>query len=182
MAAEPQQPATGTHDGVRRPEPLTGWQRAVARLPIHAYRLGLGPLFGNRLLLLVHTGRRSGAPRRVVIEVVAHDPEHRTWTVASGFGPRAQWYQNLRHTPRATIQTGRRYRAVTAHFLSPEEGGEVMAAYAPRHPRAARVLCGYMGFETDGTTESFRAAGRRIPFVRLKECDQAERWRDDAQP
>lgn len=117
------------------------------------------------MLLVVHTGRVSGQQRQAVIEVVAHDPEQRTWTVASGFGPEAQWYRNLRHTPQATIQTGRRFHAVTAGFLSPEEGVRVMAAYAPKHPRAARILCRYMGLPSDGTRKGFRP-GELIPFVR----------------
>ncbi|MFI6055042.1 nitroreductase family deazaflavin-dependent oxidoreductase [Streptomyces violascens] len=152
----------------RRPKLPTGWRRTVARLPVHLYRLGLGPLFGRRMLLLVHTGRVSGQARKVVIEVVVYDAEQRAWTVASGFGPNAQWYRNLHRTPQATVQVGRRQHAVTARFLSEEEGGRIMAAYAPRHPRAARVLCSYMGFETDGSAESFRLAGEQIPFVRLE--------------
>ncbi|MDF9816638.1 nitroreductase family deazaflavin-dependent oxidoreductase [Streptomyces sp. SPB162] len=141
----------------------------MARLPVHLYRLGLGPLFGKRMLLLIHTGRASGRARNVVIEVVAYDAQQHTWTVASGFGPKAQWYRNLRHTPQATIQVGRCFHAVTAHFLSEEEGGRVMAVYAPKHPRAARLLCSYMGFETNGSADSYRAAGGHIPFVRLEE-------------
>lgn len=153
----------------RRPAPPTGWQKRLARLPIYLFRMGLGPFFGKRVLLLVHTGRVSGQTRKVVLEVVAHDPEQRTWTLASGFGSQAQWYRNLRKTPQATIQTGRRFRAVTAHFLTPEEGGRIMAAYAPRHPRAAKALCSYMGFQVDGSPQGYQSIGERIPFVLLEE-------------
>lgn len=135
------------------------------------FRMGLGPLFGGRLLLLVHTGRVSGLPRRTAIEVVeAGTHEGRAcWTVASGFGPRADWFRNLRQTPHATVQVGRRFHAVTAQVLDPDEGGELMARYAPRHPRVARRLCAYMGFEVDGGAEDYRRVGRSIPFVRLTE-------------
>ncbi|WP_327295292.1 nitroreductase family deazaflavin-dependent oxidoreductase [Streptomyces sp. NBC_01197] len=155
-------------DEPHRPRRPTGWRRTLARLPVGLYRMGLGPLFGRRMLLLIHTGRVSGQQRRAVIEVVAHDPEQRTWTVASGFGPQAHWYRNLRHAPQATIQTGRRFHAVDARFLSPEEGGRIMAAYAPKHPRAARILCRYMGLPSDGNPQSFQRAGELIPFVRLE--------------
>jgi deazaflavin-dependent oxidoreductase (nitroreductase family) len=151
-----------------RPQPPTGWKRLVARLPIHLYRIGLGPLFGKRLLLLIHTGRTSGTAHEVVIECVEHDPRARTWTVASGFGPQAQWYRNLCHTPQATIQSGRRYHAVTADFPSAEEGGWIMVRYAMAHPHPAQRLCAYMGFTVDGSVEGFRRAGESIPFVRLE--------------
>lgn len=152
-----------------RRRPPTGLTRFAARVPVHLYRLGLGPLLGRRMMLLTHTGRISGRRRQVVVEVVAHDTDNRCWTVASGYGPQAQWYRNLRHVPGATIQTGRHRHHVSAYFLSPDEGAEVMAEYAPRHPRAARLLCRYLRLPCDGTADSYRAAGRQIPFVRLVE-------------
>ncbi|MFD5202206.1 nitroreductase family deazaflavin-dependent oxidoreductase [Streptomyces sp. NPDC058375] len=154
--------------GHGRPPLPRGWRRRLARLPIAFYRVGLGPVFGRRLLLLHHTGRNSGLDRRVALEVVAYDPVQGTWTLASGFGPEAAWYRNLRATPKTTIQVGNRHYAVTAHFPSAEEGGEIMARYAPAHPRTARRLCAFMGFDVaDGSADSYRRAGRRIPFVRL---------------
>ncbi|MFJ4500615.1 nitroreductase family deazaflavin-dependent oxidoreductase [Streptomyces sp. NPDC088864] len=155
----------------RRPAPPTGWRRAAFRLPIHMFRMGLGPLFRGRLLLLVHTGRVSGLPRRTAIEVVeAGTHEGRPcWTVASGFGPRADWFRNLQRTPHATVQVGRKFHAVTAQVLTADEGGELMARYGPRHPRVARRLCAYMGFEVDGGAADYRRVGRSIPFVRLTE-------------
>lgn len=151
-----------------RPPLPRGWRRRLARLPIAFYAVGLGPVFGRRLLLLHHTGRNSGLDRRVALEVVAHDRAEGTWFLASGFGPDAAWYRNLRASPKTTIQVGNRHYAVTAHFPSADEGGEIMARYAPAHPRTARRLCAFMGFEIDGSADSYRRAGRRIPFVRLE--------------
>lgn len=139
----------------------------MARLPILFYGMGLGGVFGKRLLLLHHIGRVSGLERKVVLEVVTHDSRDGSWTVASGFGPMADWYRNLRQSPKTLIRVGNRLHAVTSHFLTAEEGGVVMARYAPAHPRVARRLCAFMGFDVDGSEESFRRAGERIPFVRL---------------
>lgn len=160
-------PPTSTREPRRKPP--AGWRRLVARLPVQLYRAGLGPLFGKRMLLLTHTGRISGQARKVVVEVVAHDAEKRCWTVASGYGPQAQWYRNLRHAPGGTVQIGNQRHHVSAYFLDSDEGGDLMAQYAPRHPRAARVLCRYLGLPSDGTPEGYREAGRKIPFVRLVE-------------
>ena len=85
MTAE--QRATDRQPPLRRPQLPRGWRRRLARLPLGLYRVGLGFLFGKRLLLLHHTGRVSGLDRTVVLEVVAHDPEQGSWTLASGFGP-----------------------------------------------------------------------------------------------
>jgi deazaflavin-dependent oxidoreductase (nitroreductase family) len=149
----------------KRPEPPSGLRRTLFRLPVHLYRMGLGPLFGDRFLLLEHVGRTSGEPRQAVVEVVEHSGDD--YVVCSGFGPRADWYRNLLKTPRATVQIGRSRFAVTAHPLDADEGGELMVRYAPRHPRAAAKLVRYMGFIVNGTKDDYRRVGRELPFVRL---------------
>ena len=164
-----------------RPQPPTGWRRLAFRLPIHLYRARLGPLLGKRFLLLHHAGRKSGQERQAVIEVVCYDKHAGTWIVASGFGPKSDWYQNLRHRPQATIQFGRRRFTVTTHFLSPEEGADIMADYASRHPRAARRLSSLMGFATDGSEADYRKVGEATPFVRLEDAPQPH-LREQAHP
>ncbi|WP_406177449.1 nitroreductase family deazaflavin-dependent oxidoreductase [Streptomyces sp. NBC_00996] len=150
-----------------RPPLPVGWRRFAARLPILLFRWGLGWVFGKRLLLLHHTGRVTGLDRRAALEVVEYEPTDGCWIVASGFGPRAAWYRNLRAEPKTVIEVGNRHHAVTAHFLAPDDGAEIMARYALRHPRTARRLCTFMGFPSDGTDAGFREAGRAVPFVRL---------------
>ncbi|WP_158889199.1 nitroreductase family deazaflavin-dependent oxidoreductase [Amycolatopsis anabasis] len=152
---------------IGRPAPPTGWRRFLFRAPIHLYRLRLGWLFGGRLLLLRHLGRVSGKPREAVIEVVEHDRADGSYVVCSGFGPNADWYRNLLKTPETTIRVGPRDKRVTAVPLGAEEGGEYLAYYAPRHPRAARRLVRFMGFEVDGSLDDYRAVGRELPFIRL---------------
>lgn len=148
----------------RRPR---GWRRHLARLPLALFRVGLGRVFGRRVLLLHHEGRTTGLDRTVALEVVAYDREGGSWTLASGFGPKADWYLNLRMMPTTVVQSGSRHFAVTAHFLTAEEGGEAMVRYAAARPRTARRLCSFMGFGIDGSPGSYRRAGREIPFVRL---------------
>lgn len=153
---------------IGEPAPPRGLGRFLFRLPIYLYRLNLGWLLGGWFLLLEHVGRKSGKRRRTVIEVAGHAPENGTYTVASGFGPRSDWYRNLLATPDVTIQVGRRRLSATAVPLSPDQGGEVMARYARQHPRAARQLSRFMGYQVDGSEADYRALGREIPFVRFE--------------
>ena len=66
----------------------------MVRAPITLYRHGLGWVFGRRVLMLEHTGRRSGQARFVCLEVVERPGPDRV-VIVSGFGERAEWYRNL---------------------------------------------------------------------------------------
>lgn len=134
---------------------------------MHLFRVGLGALFGGRILLLGHRGRVSGLPRLVAIEVVDHDPVDGSYVVVSGFGPKAQWYQNIRANPAVAFQIGWRVRPAIAEPLTPAQGGEIMVGYAERHPIAAAKVVRFMGFQVDGGADDFRAVGEALPFVRL---------------
>jgi deazaflavin-dependent oxidoreductase (nitroreductase family) len=143
---------------VKQIQPPKGLSRLFYRAPIWLYRLKLGWLLGHRFLLLNHTGRKSGLPRQAVLEVVRFDPATDTYVVMVGFGEKSQWYQNLLHTPQATIQSGGHKLAVTAEQLSPQQSGEELLDFCKRHPVEARFLS-LGGYEVDGSDEDYRAAG-----------------------
>ncbi|MBF6239102.1 nitroreductase family deazaflavin-dependent oxidoreductase [Nocardia otitidiscaviarum] len=155
-------------DIVKNIGPPTGLKRWFFRLPIHFYHWHLGWIFGGRMMLLHHIGRKSGKPREVVLEVVHHDPADGSYIVASGWGPTAAWYRNLQQNPEVTIQVGRRTIPVTAAFVPQQDGAEIFARYAVEHRRAAeKLLPRLMGYKVDGSQADFRAVGERIPFVRF---------------
>ncbi len=143
-----------------------GLTRLLFRMPIQLYRLGLGWLFGSRLLLLNHVGRVSGKPRQTVLEVAEHDGD--SYVVASGWGPTAAWYSNIVHAPDVSIQVGKRTIPVTAIPLDREEGAQVFVRYGSRHRTVAKyVLPRMLGFSVDGSDADFRAVGQQLPFVRF---------------
>lgn len=153
---------------IKNVQPPKGMSRLLFRLPIYGYRLGVGWLFGDRLMLLNHRGRVTGKPRQTVLEVVAHDLADDTFVVASGWGSTAAWYQNVIHTPEASIQVGRRTIPVTAVALPQDQGADIFAKYAVQHRTAAKhLLPRLMGYAVDGSEADFRAAGRRMPFVKF---------------
>ncbi|KUP97517.1 nitroreductase family deazaflavin-dependent oxidoreductase [Thermobifida cellulosilytica] len=149
-----------------RPPP-TGLSRLLFRLPVHLYRARLGWLFGDRLLMLTHTGRVTGRTRRTVVEIVERDPADGSFTVCSGYGPRADWYRNLMARPEAAVQVGTRTIPVTAEPLPADRAAEALVRYARRHPRAARSLSRLVGLPLDGSEAGYRRAAEILPFVRL---------------
>lgn len=114
--------------------------RRIVRAPIAIYRVRLGFIFGSRLLMLEHTGRKTGARRYVVLEVI-DQPLPGRYIVASGFGTRAQWFRNVRASPRVRVWIGgRRPQPATARPLGSDETAVALTVYAARHPRAWATL------------------------------------------
>lgn len=156
-----------------------GLQRLFVRAPLWLYRLRLGWLFGERLLLLNHTGRKSGRPRQAVIEVLRHDRAADAYIVASGWGERADWYRNILSTPRVSIVVGRRYLAALARRLPQEEAARELADYAGRHPTAFRRLSQLMvGEALAGDPAACERLARAVPVIALQAgaADQGEGW------
>ncbi|ORA18298.1 nitroreductase family deazaflavin-dependent oxidoreductase [Mycobacterium asiaticum] len=110
--------------------------RRLVRAPIWIYRARAGALFGSRMLMLEHVGRKSGLPRHVVLEVVGH-PQPDTYIVPSGFGAKAQWFRNIQANPKVRVFVRSRAPATaTARVLSEAEADGILAEYQRRHPRA----------------------------------------------
>jgi deazaflavin-dependent oxidoreductase (nitroreductase family) len=152
---------------VKEPQPPKGLVRWLFRFPIFMFRLGLGSVMGQRFLLLNHTGRNSGLLRQVVLEVVHLDETTGAYFVAAGFGPRSDWYQNVLNNPNVHIQVGGNKRAVLALPCTKIEAKKILLTYARNHPRAAKALSAFMGYETDGSQEDFEALGEILKLVRL---------------
>ena len=114
--------------------------RWLVRAPIWLYRARLGIVFGSRLLMLEHIGRKTGARRYVVLEVIGH-PAAGRYVVTSGFGARSQWFRNIEASPHVRVYVrSRPPAAATAHRLPSEQAASTLAAYSAHHARAWAAL------------------------------------------
>jgi deazaflavin-dependent oxidoreductase (nitroreductase family) len=135
--------------------------RVLVRAPIWLYRFHLGFLFGRRMLLLEHIGRKNGARRFAVLEVVDH-PGTDEYVIVSGFGERSQWYRNVVANPSVRVSVGvRRNVPAIATPLTHEAAEETLDRYAEHHPRTWRTLQGAMAAALD-------TRDLRLPMVRLE--------------
>ncbi len=151
-------------------KPPTGVIRFLLRLPIIIYRLKLGWLLGERFVLLNHVGRKSGKIRKIVVEVVEHDKTDDIYYIASGWGYKSNWYQNLLATPAVTIQVGLQKKDVFAHTLPPEESVKILLDYRTKHRFAARELSRLMGLDIINTLapELEKIVKDALPIVALQ--------------
>lgn len=147
----------------------TGFLRALFRLPIILYRMNLGFLLGGRFLMLTHTGRKSGLPRRTVVEVVSNDEATGTYYAAAAWRERSDWYLNILKNPRVEVQVGNRKFGAEASQTSKEEAERVLWEYAQKHPIAFRELTLVMlGERLSPTRETCRRVAESVPVISLK--------------
>ncbi len=139
--------------------------RLLMRAPIWIYKARAGALFGSRILMLEHIGRKSGARRYAVLEVADH-PDPDTYVVASGFGRKAQWFRNIEANPRVRVYAGSHApAAATARVLDQQEADRTLAVYRSRHTRAWDQLKPVLD-ETLGT--EITETDTPLPMVELR--------------
>jgi deazaflavin-dependent oxidoreductase (nitroreductase family) len=70
------------------------------------WRLGLGrwmdawPKVGGRIMVLVHTGRKTGVQRRTPVNFTMLGEDI---IIVAGFGEAADWYRNIKHHPEVEV-------------------------------------------------------------------------------
>jgi deazaflavin-dependent oxidoreductase (nitroreductase family) len=149
--------------------PPKGLLRMGLRFPILIYRARCGWLLGQRFLMLTHTGRTSGLARHVVLEVVEHDEASDAYFIASGWGEKSDWLQNLEKTPRVTVDVGARRFETEARRLDAASALAVLEGYGRRHPAALRKLAQFMlGEDTKDAAKIPEKLAAVVPLVRLQ--------------
>ena len=72
--------------------PRSPLMRALYRLPLLLWRMGLGWVLPSSMLVLTTRGRKSGLPRHTMLDYVVHEGEV---VIGSAWGKRSQWARNL---------------------------------------------------------------------------------------
>ena len=168
---------------------VPAWLRAALRAPVILYEHDLGSLLGYRFLLLTHTGRRTGATYRTVLEVVRYEPATGEAIVVSGLGPRSDWFRNLRAGGPADVTIRRARHRVSHRVLSPTDAAEVLVAYENHHrwtrPVIRAALSRLVGWRYDGSPGAAKCLAEQLPIVALTPIlapateEQASSGRDD---
>lgn len=143
-------------------KPPSGITRWFLEAPKAMYRMGLGWMLGNRFVMIEHTGRRSGKRYRTVVEVIGKGEN--TIDVAAAWGPKSDWFRNVKASPEVSVSSGRlRDAPATAAVLDDATAAAVFAAYARNHQRAAATLSRSLGLPLDDP----EAMAESVPTVRF---------------
>jgi deazaflavin-dependent oxidoreductase (nitroreductase family) len=129
-------------------------------MPEWLFRLRLGGLV-PWWVMLVTTGRRSGRPRRVVLDVIRREGD-RIWVVAAD-GKRADWVRNLMADPHLEVwHRRRRYRAI-ARLLDERQADEMIVAVYRRRPAYVRAVYRLLGERVASEEDARRLASELQP-------------------
>ena len=143
--------------------PTSGWHKALFKWPVHLWRLGLAPIIGHNMVLITHTGRKSGLPRRTMTEL--HVIEGKKYAPCA-FGQRAQWYKNIAADPRVTIQTAEGAESVIAMRVTDDE--ELLSVMDHVAGPSQAILNTYLStLEIEPTPEDILAKKERIYWFRF---------------
>jgi deazaflavin-dependent oxidoreductase (nitroreductase family) len=152
-----------SHKSPRRPGVLG---RLFFRAPIMLYRIGLGGLMPMQLLITT-VGRRSGQPRRAVVDVLRHGAATDTYYVVSAYGETSDWYRNLKANPAVCVQVRWRRFPARAAALPQDEAEELLVDYWRGHRLYARATMRLVGVKA-ASEEDVRAAAARLRVVAIK--------------
>jgi deazaflavin-dependent oxidoreductase (nitroreductase family) len=146
------------------------------RAPAVVYDTGAGPLLGHRFLLLTHRGRRSGRLYRTVLEVLRWRGELPEAVVMAGFGPRAQWVQNVLAGGAVEVRIGRERWPAVARHLDATEAAAVLGDYERRNrllrPLVRRLLSRLARAPYDGSPAARVAVVQALPLVAFRPADR----------
>ncbi|MCD6288999.1 MAG: nitroreductase family deazaflavin-dependent oxidoreductase [Anaerolineae bacterium] len=148
--------------------PRSRWLKRMTKFPILLWRLGLGPILGQIFMLLTTTGRKSGLPRRTVIEY--HVVNGRVYAPCA-FGPKADWYRNIVADPHVTVQTARGMERMIATRVTDDQ--ELLAVYEALHRSDPFILDSYLrSLDIRPDPDDIVAKKDRIYWLRFDPTDE----------
>jgi deazaflavin-dependent oxidoreductase (nitroreductase family) len=153
----------------------TGWLKWLLKTPCYVFRARLGFLFFHRFVMIEHRGRSGHTLYRTVIEMAAR--RRNEWVCASGTGPQADWYLNLRAGGLEAIWVGSKRCRATVRFLNDTEAADVMREYEKARPRTASRLFSIMGVTYDGTDAGRVEMMTRVPMVAFSPITRPSHFR-----
>lgn len=152
-----------TATGATLDRPTSRFPRWFLRAPELVFRLHLDRLAPS-LVMLTTTGRRSGRPRSVVLDVARSDPRG-LWVIA-GDGMHARWVLNLLADPRVDVrQRGRRRRGVAS--VGNMDAGDLNVAIFRDRPTYVRLVYRAIGERIRGE-DDVRRLSRGCVAVRIQ--------------
>ena len=147
--------------------PEAGWRKWMFKAPLQLWRLGLGPLLGQYLLVLTHKGRKSG---RIYHTMVEYHKLNEKIYVPAAFGSQSDWYQNIFTHPQVTVQTSNGSESMSAaRVVDDQEVLDVFEYFLRRDPPLTKLYLKTLDIEPNA--DDVIANKDKIYWIRLELTD-----------
>ncbi len=121
--------------------------RWIKKPPQILYALGLGPVYGRLVLLLITTGRKTGRPRVTPLQYEEIDG---AIYVASAQGDRADWFRNIQADPQVEVRVrSRRFSGIAEPITDRTQVADFLYYRLRRHPRMIGAIMRREGLPPD---------------------------------
>ena len=147
--------------------PPSGAWRWVLRFPILLYRLKLGFLVSQSVLLLTTTGRETGRPRVAAVGYI-QDRATGGLYLTAGWKGESHWYRNVIANPRVRVQLGRHGFEGIATPAPEDAAMNVIEEYNQRNPFGPRIWERWTREPFDGSAKAVRAVLTHFPVLELR--------------
>ena len=133
--------------------------------PILLYKIGLGHVVGNMVLLLTTTGRKTGLSRVTPLQYERIDGEY---YVAAARGKKADWIRNLIADPNVKIQVKNHHHIGIARLIIHRpQVINFLNLRIKRHPRMMRMMLRAEGLKFPITDEKIKEFAKNIVLVKI---------------
>lgn len=140
-------------------------------MPVYLHRLGLvwwiEKITGATWMLITTTGRKTGKPRQVMVDVMDYDEKTDIYFVEAAYGGRADWVRNIRANPVFRAQVGKRKFTARAAELPPDQTGDLLLALYRRSPGYTRAVLFMVGIKVKDEAD-LRQMGGKIMLLAVK--------------
>jgi len=131
------------------------------------YALGLGPLIGHVVLLLMTTGRKSGLPR---VTPLQYEEVDNIIYVAAALGQKADWFRNILANPHVEVRVkSRRFQGVAEPITDPVRIADFLELRLRQHPRMVAAMLRLDGLPAQPNRAQLEGYASKLALVAIKE-------------
>ena len=149
--------------------PGSFWKRMknVQRIHQSLYASGKGWIIGRFILLLTHTGRKSGTR---YVTPLQYEKIGGAYCVGAGRGPKADWYRNILSDPHVSVQVDRcAFDCVAEPVPDPGRVADFLEFRRERHPLMIGLIMKFVHkLPMHPSRAQFLKLGKSTPLVILR--------------
>lgn len=127
------------------------------------YDIGLGPIIGRLILLLITTGRKTGQPRTTPLQ---YEEINGNFYLGSALGQKADWFKNILANPQVEVCVkSKRFRGVAEPVTDPVRIADFLELRLKRHPLIIGVILRSEGLPQNPDRAQLEAYASQLAMV-----------------